>query len=146
MQRQGEHAVIALEDVRCAVALVYIQVNHRHLQRPALARMLRLQDTRCHSHIVEHAKTTAFVGVSVVRAAGQARADTPAQGRSRSRYRGPHRAACALGHGLTPRKPDLAHHGGIHRPIGNRRDIRRHMDQHQLGITGPRSLEQLNRR
>ena len=76
--------------MRCAVTLVYIQVNHRHLQRSALARALRLQDTRGHSHIVEDAKTATFVCVRVVRAAGQARADTPAQRGTRSSHRGTH--------------------------------------------------------
>lgn len=65
MQRQGEHAVVALKDMGRAIALVHIQVDDRHLQRPArsIVQVIGLCLPGSHRHIVEHTKATALVGI-----------------------------------------------------------------------------------
>ena len=113
VQRQREHAGIAAKDMRRAVALVHVQVDDRYAQRLRRASAARtlpfgLHEACGHRNVVEHAKSAAFVGIGVVRAAGQIARQPFSQGHAARRNGGAHRACPALGHRLGPRKTDLS--------------------------------------
>ena len=87
--------------MRRAIALVHIQVNHRHLKLTATGpRGFCLQQTRRHRHVVEHTKTAAFASVRMVGAAGQISGHAYFHGRARSADGGADRAARPLDHAL----------------------------------------------
>jgi len=72
MQRQGEHRRVILENRRCAIALMHIQVDHQHLQWPPGApKPFGLHETGGHRQIVEHTKTAALGHPGMVSAPGQ---------------------------------------------------------------------------
>ena len=52
-----EHAVVAGQDVFCAIAMVHVEIHHRHALEPShIERM-----AGSHSHVVEEAKTHGLV-------------------------------------------------------------------------------------
>ena len=61
--------------MRSAIALVHIQIDHRHLQvrapRPGTAAPLGLGQPGGHRHVIEYTKSAALVRISVVRATRQ---------------------------------------------------------------------------
>ena len=122
--------------MRSAIALVHVQINHGHLQglRAAWVGLgpFRLHATRRHCHIVEHAKATAFAGVGVVCSPRQVARQAVAQGRAGRSQRSPHRAARALGHGLTPGETDFPLRSGRQRALGNGGDVFRQMHARQF--------------
>ena len=69
---------------------------------------LGLHQPRCHRHIVENAKTTAFVGVGVVRAARQIRRHTLRQRPAGCADGRAHGAPRPLDHALGPGEADFA--------------------------------------
>ena len=121
MQRQGEHRGVVTKNMRCAIALMDIQIHHRHLQRPALLpRPLGLHQASGHRHIVEDAKPAALVRVSMVGAACQIRRHAFFEGGSRRHDGGTDRAPGPLDHALGPWKTDFALRCGRQTPLENR--------------------------
>ena len=134
---QGEHAVIDLKNMRCAVALVHIQVNHRHLQSFSLmTRGFGLQQTRRHRHVVEHTKTATLVGVSMVGATGQIGRYTFFHGCAGRADGGPDRTTGPLHHARRPRKTDLALCFIAQTALRHRIYVRRRVHQGQFAVAG----------
>jgi len=67
MDREREYGWIVLEDMRGAVALMYVEIDDQDL-RPI---RFGLKRTSCHSRIVEHAVTLSMIGECVMRAASK---------------------------------------------------------------------------
>ena len=109
MQRQSEHRGVITKNMRRAVALVDIQVNHRHLQSPLLLPApLGLHQPCSHRHVVENAKPAALVRIGMVGAASQIGGNTFFHGQSGRADGGAHRAPGPLNHALGPREADFA--------------------------------------
>jgi len=130
-----------------AVALVHIQVNHRHLELvAALAPGFGLHQAGGDRDVVEHAKTAPLVGVGMVRATGQVASDALPQGSTGSRHRGSDRAPRPLGHGRAPGKTDLPVKSGIQGALRDALDVGRGVHQRQLAIAGGWGLRQRDAR
>ena len=120
MQRQSEHRGVVTKNMRRAIALVHIQINHRHLQSPLLLPApLGLHQPCSHGHVVENAKTAALVGIRMVGATGQIGGNTFFHGQSGRADGGAHRAPGPLNHALGPRKTDFALRSGRQTPLEN---------------------------
>ena len=101
VQRQGEYRGVVTKNMRRAIALVHIQINHRHLQNPLLLPApLGLHQPCSHRHVVENAKTAALIGIGVVGAASQIGGNTFFHGQSGCADGGAHRAPGPLNHAL----------------------------------------------
>jgi hypothetical protein len=129
VERDGEHARVAGEDRRRAVALVDVEVDD---DDPA--RRLRLQDARGDGDVVEDAVAAAAPRRRVMGAAGQIGGDAFDERGTRGRQRRADRAARALDHLLAPRKADRALLGRAQRPRCHGGDIRGVVDADQVGI------------
>ena len=106
--------------MRRAIALVHIQINHRHLQSPSLLPApLGLHQPCGHRHIVENAKPAALVRIGMVGATGQIGGNTFFHGQSGRADGGAHRAPGPLNHALGPRKTDFALRSGRQTPLEN---------------------------
>ena len=120
MQRQSEHRGVVTKNMRRAIALVHIQINHRHLQSPSLLPApLGLHQPCGHRHIVENAKPAALVRIGMVGATGQIGGNTFFHGQSGRADGGAHRAPGPLNHALGPRKTDFALRSGRQTPLEN---------------------------
>ena len=84
VHRQRENAGISAKDAGRAIALVHVQVNHRHAQGRLLAAVttgpFRLHQAGRHRRVIENAKAAAFVCAGVVRAAGHVGGHTGRRG------------------------------------------------------------------
>ena len=144
VHRQRPDAGVAPEDRRGAVALVHVQVDHRHPQR--LARMqaqpLGLHQPRGHRQIVEDAVAAAGVRAGMVRAAGEVGGDALGEGGAGGLDGRADRAPGALGHHRRPGKSDLALRGRRQRAVEDAVDVGRRMRQGQLAATGRQRLGQ----
>jgi hypothetical protein len=104
--------------MRRAIALVHIQVNHRHFHLLAVVPPgLGLHQAGRHRDVVEHTKAPALVRISMVRAASQVARHTLGQGIAGSGHGRAHRSPGPLGHGRAPGKTDLALQGGLKVPV-----------------------------
>ena len=120
MQRQSEHRGVVTKNMRRAIALVHIQINHRHLQSPSLLPApLGLHQPCGHRHIVENAKPAALVRIRMVGATSQIGGNTFFHGQSGCADGGAHRAPGPLNHALGPRKTDFALRSGRQTPLEN---------------------------
>ena len=147
MHRQGKHRWVIGKDMRCAIALVHVQIDHRDLQLLALAPPgFGLHQTGRDGDVVEHTKATAFVGVGMVCAPRQIARHTLRQSIAGGGHRGAHRTAGALGHGGAPWETDLTLHRRIQAALGHALDVSGRVHQCQLTIAGGGRFLHLNAR
>jgi hypothetical protein len=129
VERDREHARVAGEDRRRAVALVDVEVDDDDAQR-----RLGLQQARRDGDVVEDAVAAAARRRRVVRAAGEVGGDALVERGPGRRHRRTHRPARALDHLLAPWKADRALLGGAERSRCHGGDIRGFVDAEQVGV------------
>ena len=139
VDRQRKHRIVACKDAGRAVALVHVEVDHRHARRSgelALRHLLALQHARRHGDVVEHAIPAARISTGVVRAAGQIGRHALALRHARGLHARADRAARAIGHRLAPRKADFALRTRRQRAARHGVDVGRCVRQRQVRVGG----------
>ena len=142
VQRQGEDRWIIPKDVSRSIALMHVQIHNGNAQRLGslglpLAHPFGLHEPGGDRCIVEHAETTALVGVSMMGTPGQIASNTLAIQRGSTRLEGgAHRSSGALCHGRAPWKTDLALFSRGQATFGDSCDVGRGVHQRQLTVCG----------
>jgi hypothetical protein len=136
VERQREALRIAAEQVRRAVALVDVAVDHQRSPRPALG----AHPVERHGDVVEQAVAARKVAPGVVGAAAEVHAEPVLERVARRRHRPADRPPAALHERLRPRDPEPALLAHAQRAGTDALDQRRLVDRlqplprHRLGV------------